>query len=270
VLLVSYLGKDFSGSQSQANALSVQHVLNTAMTALNIPFKAFVFAGRTDAGVNAKGQVVHVDVDALAFSRIAHIEQALNAHLPQSVRIRAASILPSTSDFHSIRSARWRWYQYRIYNQPYQDFWCGEDSLWIASALDKNAMAKAAIMLEGSHEFTSFKAAHASTVSDQCHVLQSEVTEDGPWICINLVANRFIYKMVRNIVGTLIQVGQAKRCPNDMLTLLRIKNRQFAGPTAPPKGLSLMAVSYSEPWGFFENDFYVKTLRQRIQEFQLK
>lgn len=266
VLLLEYQGTAFSGSQSQANAYTVQQALESALKKLNLPFSGVGFAGRTDAGVHAKGQVVHVDMPAGALTHIPDFRTSLNAVVDPAIAVQQVE---TTSDFrfHATLTARWRWYQYRIDNRPVRSVWTRPNATWIRHPLDLEAMQAGAQQLLGTHDFSSFKAANAQTDNNVCRVIQCRLTQESSELVLDMVANRFLYKMVRNVAGTLIAMGKGRHLrPEDMPRILEQQDRDFAGPTAPARGLTLMAVHYPEAWGFFQNGVYVTRLNQVVQE----
>lgn len=269
VLLLEYFGPAFSGSQIQDNAYTVQEAVGQALDKLNVPHGPVVFAGRTDAGVSAKGQVAHFDTPLGALEQIPDVIAGLNAVLSKDISIKDYALIPQLQefDFHSTASAQWRWYQYRIYNHPYRSVWMRPDATWIKPALNVEAMQRGATFLLGEHDFSSFKCPRTATPNDICHVIHSRVSHNGDDVVFDIVANRFLYKMVRNIMGVLIEIGsEAGFVSEDIPLILSRQDRQSAGSTAKPQGLSLMAVRYPKPWDFFQNDIYVKRLNQVIQE----
>lgn len=266
VLLLEYFGPAYSGCQIQSNAHTVQAALYRAMEHLKIPHSALSFAGRTDAKVHAKGQVAHMDIDATALNRIPDLNVTLNAVLPSDISIKQ-SVLTTDTDFHATISAQWRWYQYRIYNHPLRSTWMRPDAVWIRRPLDVEKMQDAAQVFLGEHDFESFKCPRAAVKYNVCRVILSQFHQDGDYLVFDIVANRFLYKMVRNLMGLLIQIGSGEPIsPQDVVHILSQKDRQKAGPAAQPEGLSLMAAHYPKPWDFFQNDIYVTRLDQIIQE----
>ncbi len=266
VLLLDYYGPAFSGSQVQPRSYTVQAALADALAKLNVAHGPLVFSGRTDAGVHAKGQVVHFDTALDALGQIPDVLAGLNAVLPHEISVKDYHIT-GDFDFHAMLSPEWRWYQYRIFNQRHRSVWKRPDAAWVPRPLDVDRMQRAARYFLGEQLFTSFKCPRTEISNDLCHVIQSHVYQDGADIVYDVVANRFIYKMVRNIVGTLIEVGTGSSLsPEDIPEILGRADRQYAGPTAKPEGLCLMAVNYPKPWDFFKNDVYVTTLKQRVQE----
>lgn len=267
LLLLAYFGPAFAGSQVQANAYTVQQALEEALEKLNIPLLGRVcLAGRTDAGVHAKGQVAQFDTTTQGLRKIPDLIRALNAVLPDTVSIQDVTATED-SEFHVTRSAQWRWYQYRVFNHPNRSVWMRPDAAWVPQALDVEAMQAAANHLLGEHDFESFQCPHSDVTHRICNVIHSRVYPDGDDVVFDIVANRFLYKMVRNLMGVLLEIGlHGAFTPDDVPRILAEKNRQRAGHTAKPEGLSIMAVQYPEPWGFFQNHVYVTRLNQIAQE----
>lgn len=265
VMLVEYDGSAFHGSQRQDNSHSVQEAIEAGFTQLNIPHSAVTFSGRTDTGVHAKGQVAHTRLPLGALSNIPNLCSALNAVLPPSIAI-IDSVMTDDFDFHSVKSAQWRWYQYRIFNHPTRSIW-KPDATWIQTPLNIEAMAQAAQQFEGEHDFTSFHKSKEEAVNPICIIRHCRIHQEVNDIVLNLLGNRFLYNMVRIMMGTLIEIGLEKRFqPDEISSLLAAKNRLLAGETAKAEGLSLMAVHYPAPWDFFKNHVYGKQLERLIQE----
>jgi tRNA pseudouridine38-40 synthase len=229
-LLLEYYGPAFSGSQMQANAYSVQQALGEALTQLNIDHTSLTLAGRTDAGVHAKGQIAHFDCPIDGLRHIPELTRALNAVLPDTLSVRNYAITDDF-EFHAICSAQWRWYQYRIYNQPTRSVWNRrEDAAWIQQPLSVQRMQEASKYFLGEHDFSSFKCPRKDVQNNVCKVIYSNIYTEGNDIVYNIVANRFIYKMVRNIMGLLIDIGlEDNRKPEDIPDILAKKDRQAAG-----------------------------------------
>jgi tRNA pseudouridine38-40 synthase len=241
-LVLEYDGAPFVGWQRQDNGPSVAAVLITAVRSLCGETAEPVAAGRTDAGVHASGQVVHLDLAKdLAPQRLV---AALNHHLrPWPVAVLAAS--PVAPDFHARFDAIGRAYRYVILNRrppPVLD----RGRVWhVPAALDRAAMAEAALALQGRHDFTSFRATGCQAKSP-VKTLDRLTVEAGPdeRIVIRAEARSFLHHQVRNLVGTLVEVGRGRRDPRSMAAILAAKDRTAAGPTAPAHGLCLVRVDY--------------------------
>ena len=244
-LTLSYDGTDFSGFQRQANARSVQAELEAALATIESRRVIVSGAGRTDAGVHALGQVASFRLS----NEIAEADlfRALNAKLPADVRVLAVELAPS--GFDARFSARAKTYRYRISNSVVLSPFQRRYAWHISRALDLDAMRAAARELVGQHDFTSFQAKGGSVRTSVRTITLSEWSEEplaggGRLLIYEIAGTGFLKYMVRNIVGTLVQVGDGRRDTLSMRRILTSKNRGTAGPTAPPSGLYLVRVDY--------------------------
>jgi tRNA pseudouridine38-40 synthase len=240
-LTIEYDGAPFSGWQIQADGLTVQGVLTSAIEALSSEKTLVQGAGRTDAGVHARGQVAHVDLAKDWDTDI--IRDALNAHLrPHPVAVLAAERV--AEDFNARTSAVKRHYLYRILNRR-PDLTVDAGRAWrVARPLDAEAMQEAAGRLTGRHDFTTFRSTECQALSpvktlDQFVVFRAD---DG----INIVASArsFLHSQVRSMVGSLEMVGAGKWSADDLQRALEARDRAACGQVAPPDGLYLMKVDY--------------------------
>ncbi|HLY58546.1 MAG TPA: tRNA pseudouridine(38-40) synthase TruA [Stellaceae bacterium] len=240
-LTLEYAGTGLVGWQRQPTGNSVQEILETAFERFVGP--VFVQgAGRTDAGVHASGQAAHVDLDREIAPH--EIMGALNFHVrPHAVSVLAVEAVDDT--FHARLSATRRSYLYRVMNRrapPALD----RDRVWhVAAALDTPAMAEAARHLLGHHDFTTFRARFCQARSPLKTLDRLDVTREGDEVRIVAEARSFLYHQVRNMVGTLRLVGAGQWRPGDVAAALAARDRAVGGPTAPPEGLCLTAVSYA-------------------------
>lgn len=249
-LLVEYRGGSFHGSQYQAGVRTVQSELERALSVYLRRAQKVVFAGRTDSGVHARGQVVHFDTDEFD-GDFARLLSGLNGILPRDVSIAAAQPVPD--DFHARFSASEREYVYRILNRGQRSALFYETHYFAPIKLDIDEMMAATRYLAGVHDFSSFKSSNSDTNSTTCKVMRAELLNLGEgqlefWIA----ANHFVYNMVRIIVGTLMEIGLGKKAPEGLLEALTGSDRDLAGPTAPPWGLTLHSVRYPEVYGLFK------------------
>lgn len=240
-LTLEYDGGPFVGWQRQTSGPSVQAALEAALAKFAGEAPEVVAAGRTDAGVHALGQVVHFDLARVWDPR--RICDALNYHLrPDPVVALAAA--ETQDDFHARLSAVKRSYLYRILNRrapPALD----AGRVWpVEKALDAEAMHDAAQLLVGHHDFTSFRASICQARSPVKTLDLLAVRRAGEEIHVDAVARSFLHHQVRNIVGTLVQVGLGRWTRHDVAAALAARDRRAAGPTAPPDGLYLVAVAY--------------------------
>jgi tRNA pseudouridine38-40 synthase len=241
-LLVEYEGTAYLGWQLQPDGPTVQGVLEQALaTALREPVRVRA-AGRTDTGVHACGQVVAAPVSRVP-EDLDRLLKSLNALTPDDVAIRALEVVGD--DFDPRRHAKSRRYEYRILtSRPPSAFW--RRYAWHHPVpLDEGAMATAAAVLVGEHDFAAFRAADADPVrSTARRVLASDLVRDGDLLVYRIEATAFLKHMVRNVVGTLVEVGLGERPPGAIADLIASRDRTRAGATAPPHGLTLVAVRY--------------------------
>ena len=240
-LTIEYDGGGFVGWQRQENGLSVQQVLERAVAGFCGQNVNVFAAGRTDAGVHALGQVAHFDIDRDA--RPETVRNALNFHLkPEPVAVLNAEAV--SSDFHARFSARQRVYLYCITNRRAPLALERGRTWWVPTPLDIPAMADAARVLVGRHDFTSFRASICQAASPVKTLDAVAVIGDGEEVRIEVRARSFLHHQVRNIVGTLRCVGEGKWTAADVATVLAARDRTKAGPTAPAEGLYLVSVTY--------------------------
>jgi len=248
-LTLEYDGTGYRGWQAQKNARSIQETIQEAAAKVIGPDVDVQGAGRTDAGVHALGQVASVRLtSAIARSSLRH---ALNAILPADVRI--VDVEEAPAQFNARFEARSKTYRYRIFNaevmNPFERWFAWH----LPRALDVEAMAAAAARLTGRHDFAAFQAA-GGVVSGSVRTLgESRWLEEahggsgrGPTLAYQISGDGFLRHMVRNIVGTLVEVGTGRRTPASMEPLLASRDRSEAGPTAPAHGLCLVRVEYEE------------------------
>jgi len=240
-LRVQYDGTDFVGFQRQARGRSVQSVLEQAILELTGEREIHLHAaGRTDSGVHALGQVVTVDTECTIPTD--KFPFALNAKLPEDVCITGAKEVPFS--FHPRYDADGRVYHYRIDNQPFPNILYRRYAWHIRPRLDLESMYQAAQPLIGSHDFSSFAAAGSPMGPPIRELRRIEWTAEPPLIRCEVEANAFLYRMVRNIIGTLVEVGLGRLRPEEVAAILAARDRATAGPTAPPHGLCLVEVRY--------------------------
>ncbi|HEY4922297.1 MAG TPA: tRNA pseudouridine(38-40) synthase TruA [Xanthobacteraceae bacterium] len=240
-LVLEYDGSPFVGWQAQDNGVSVQGVLTDAIAAFCGERVAVQGAGRTDAGVNARGQVAHVDL-AKAWDTDT-VRDALNAHLrPHPVAVLAAEV--AADDFDARFSALRRHYLYRVINRR-ADLALDRQRAWrIGRPLDAPAMQTAAQRLVGKHDFTTFRAAECQAKSPVKTLDRLDVERDGEDIRVHASARSFLHTQVRSMVGSLALVGEGRWSADDLAGALAARDRAACGPVAPPDGLYLVQVDY--------------------------
>lgn len=243
-LIMEYAGWGFSGSQKQPKVKTVQSEIEKALKKLLQYDIKVIFSGRTDKGVHAKNQVVHFNVPfELNLNRFLY---SLNAILSEHISVKNVQKVDKT--FHSQISAKYRWYRYTINNRPQRSVWLNKTSSHIYEKLNVESMQKALDCLIGKHDFTSFKKVNTPNPVKECVMYHAVISEKEGVINIDLIANRFLYNMVRIIAGTLIEIGKGLYPPEHMLKVLEAKDRTLAGHTAEACGLTFMLVGYDEKY----------------------
>lgn len=247
--VVEYNGGCFFGWQYQAHQphlISVQAALETALAKIaNHPIKVFA-AGRTDTGVHATRQVIHFDTTAKRadYSWL----MGTNTHLPQGVALQWIGQVDM--EFHARFKAQARRYRYLINNAPAKQALLHDQLTWWRYPLDEQKMHQAAQCLVGQHDFTSFRAAdcQAKTAVKTLHHIS--VRRFGSLIVLEVEARGFLYHMVRNIVGSLLPIGEGHKPVSWLKETLEKQDRTQAGITAPAVGLYFVGVHYPEPYQF--------------------
>jgi tRNA pseudouridine38-40 synthase len=239
-LVVEYLGTDYYGWQRQPKLPTLQGILENCIAQICGEKVNLAGAGRTDAGVHALGQVANFKTDSRLHPR--QWENALNALLPADIVIR--KVQEVSDAFHARRSAQSKTYQYRILNRRTPSAVLGATSWHIPVPLNISAIRVGARSLLGQHDFTSFCGNAAQAKSTQARLFRLSIQHRQDLILITVNGTNFLQHMVRNIVGTLVWVGQEKIPPKSMKSILKAKDRRLAGPTAPAQGLFLLSVDY--------------------------
>lgn len=239
-LIVAYDGTNYSGWQIQPNAVTIESVLNRHLSELlKEPIKV-IGASRTDAGVHALGNVAVFDTSARMPAE--KISYAMNTRLPQDIRIQDSCEV--AADFHPRFCNTVKTYEYRILNRRFPDPTRRLYSLFYYYPLDVEKMRRALGFLVGEHDFKSL-CTHKEEVENTVRTIYSaDIEKDGDMITIRICGNGFLYNMVRIIVGTVLCVGSGYYEPEYMQELLAAKDRQAAGETAPPQGLTLLEIKY--------------------------
>lgn len=243
VLRIEYDGADFVGSQWQTNGRSVQGELERAWTQLTQEQRRITLSGRTDSGVHARGQVANVRSET---TRPLHvILRGLNALLPSDVAV--LDVWEAEEDFHARFSAIRRDYRYLIESGPVATPLLRRNVVHVAGPLDQAAMQVGLEYLEGTHDFAAFTvAAFTGSTVRTCFLarcLRVEVLGQE-LLAIDVAANAFLQHMVRNIVGTALEIGLGRLQPSAIPAILASRDRRKAGRTAPAHGLYLMSVAY--------------------------
>jgi len=244
---VEYDGTDFGGFQYQPQMRTVAGDLEAALSGLlGDPIK-IISAGRTDAGVHASGQVISFSTPReFPFERLA---LALNAKLARDVSVREVAVV--NDDFSARFSALERTYAYLVLNRPMRSAVFDRFAYhWYGNA-DLPAMREAAGALIGEHDFRSLCGMLPESGPTLRTVRSIVISRSDPLVCIVIRADGFLHRMVRNMVGTLLEVGDGRRSPSSIGPMLEARAREAAGPTAPPQGLFLAGVRYPD-WNSFQ------------------
>lgn len=239
---VEYDGTDFSGFQRQAQGeRTVQQVLESAVQTITGRTATVIGAGRTDTGVHARGQVIAFDADWQHGEPA--LERALNANLPVDVAVRQVS--EADPRFHPRFDARRRTYEYVINNRIERSPLLWRTSWHVHCPLDVMAMNQASALLVGEHDFATFGQPPVGNNSVR-FVYAAEWRREVELLLFRIEANAFLYRMVRSLVGALCLVGQGRWSVSEFDRVFSAAERSLAGPLAPPQGLCLLSVSYTE------------------------
>jgi tRNA pseudouridine38-40 synthase len=243
---IEYDGSAFNGWQTQLNPhlRTVQETLEQALSKIADQPVTVQCAGRTDAGVHATGQVVHFDTSATRPVKAWVLGS--NTLLPPQVVVRWAQ--PVAADFHARFSATARRYRYLIANTPNRPAMFHQCVTHHARPLDAAAMHAAGQLLLGERNFTSYRAASCQSRTAMRNVTELSVQRCGDYLVIEIEANAFLLHMVRNIVGTLLEIGEHRKPVSWAGELLALQDRTKAAPTASPAGLCLLTVRYPPHW----------------------
>ena len=244
-LTVEYIGTNFSGWQKQKNSYSVQEALEKSASKLLQQKIDLVVAGRTDAGVHAEGQVAHLDLKKAFCSR--KMQLGINFHLLSEKFGRDISIkkvIKVGPTFNARFSAKKKLYQYLIFNSYYRSAILQDKSWWVRKEIDFKKIKKASNYFLGNHNFSSFRAKGCQAKSPIRTIENIKIVKEKNLIKINILAKSFLYNQIRIMVGTLMEIGTTEKEPIEVVRILNLKNRKYAGITAPPEGLTLKKISY--------------------------
>ena len=242
---IEYQGTNYYGWQRQENVRSIQEQLENALSIIANEKIEIFCAGRTDSGVSGTGQVVHFETSAVRPDKAWTF--GTNANLPDDIAVTWTKKVDD--EFHARFSAMARRYRYILYCNKLRSAILHGGITHCYLDLDAEKMHQAGQYLLGEHDFSSFRAAQCQSNTPWRNVHHLSVTRIGQYIIVDIQANAFVHHMVRNIVGSLIEVGAGKESIEWMKWLLEQKNRQLAAPTAKPNGLYLVDVIYPEKFG---------------------
>jgi tRNA pseudouridine38-40 synthase len=239
-LTIEYDGTAYHGWQIQPNVRTIQGIMEEKLAQITGGRVRLIAASRTDTGVHALGQVVnfktHSQLDTRTFQR------ALNSLLPEDIRINDVEEVGET--FHARFSAKGKIYEYRIWDGELASPFSRYFSWFVRGRLDLPRMRKAVMKLVGRHDFSSFCSAGSTHRTPVREIYEINVGRRRGLVVIRIEANAFLKQMVRNIVGTLVEVGRRKLTPSQFVGILEARDRRRAGIAAPARGLFLVSVNY--------------------------
>ena len=239
-LTIEYDGTNYCGWQIQPNGQTIQQVLEQGLETILGVRTRLNGSGRTDAGVHALGQVANFFVSGEIESR--RLQKGLNALTPPDIVVKQVEIV--SDSFDARRDGKSRLYMYRIWNRSFPSAFHRRFSWHVHDKMDLSSIQQAIRSLEGEHNFASFQATGCDAAHPVRKIYHNSLRHEGDFLVYTIEATAFLRHMVRNIVGTLIEVGRGERSPVEFAELLRAQDRTRAGPTAPPHGLFLVEVKY--------------------------
>lgn len=242
---LEYDGSAFCGWQTQPCGCSVQDALERALSEIAAAPVETQSAGRTDAGVHALAQVVHFDTDAQR--PLSAWVRGVNTLLPRTIAVTWARPVPDT--FHARFSAHGRAYRYLLLNRPERPGLRAQHLGWHHRPLDVARMREGVRPLLGTHDFSAFRAAECQARSPVKELRRAGIERVGDLVLFDFAADAFLHHMVRNLVGSLVKVGNGSRPPGWIGELLAGRSRERAAPTFPASGLYLAEVEYEPMWG---------------------
>ena len=252
-LTLQYDGTHYAGFQRQPNGVTVQERLESALRTITGAPEARIgaAAGRTDAGVHARGQVVHIRTDSsIPLDRWPH---ALNSRLPADIVVIGAEAAPD--GFHARYWALEKRYRYTFELSPFPSPMNRLYAYHTSQVLDLERMEQAAALLRGEHDFAAFRSTGGAAKTSTRTITHLSLTPSPPYLYMDVAADGFLYNMVRILAGTLLEVGTGRRTLADVARALSTGDRRLAGKTLPPHGLCLEKVIYGDgpkrpPWAF--------------------
>ncbi|WP_227430018.1 tRNA pseudouridine(38-40) synthase TruA [Psychrobacter sp. I-STPA6b] len=250
---IEFIGTNYRGWQRQQEVECVQEVLENAFSKVANENIEVVAAGRTDAGVHAGNMIAHFDTTATR--SINNWMRGVNSLLPDDIALRW--IQPVPTEFHARFAAIARRYRYITLNQPQRPALLHHQVTHIHEPLDFQRMLTAAAYIEGTHDFSSFRAAACQSKQPVRQVSHARLLQHGAFIILDIQADGFLHHMVRNLMGTLYAIGTGELYPEDFLTILAKKDRTIAPPTASANGL------------YFVNAYYPEALQQILPQMPL-
>jgi len=242
---LEYDGTAYAGWQTQRAVKSVQSQLEPALSVVAAESISVVCAGRTDAGVHARGQVAHFDTSVHRTARAWAL--GANSNLPSDISV--AWVRPVPMHFHARYSAEARTYRYFILNQLIRSALAARRAAFIHRPLEHTRMHEAGQLLVGTHDFSAFRSSDCQARSPIRRLERLTVERDGPWIILEVTANAFLHHMMRNIAGLLMAIGRGEAEPVWAAEILAGRDRTKAAATAPAEGLYFWSVRYPAAFG---------------------
>jgi tRNA pseudouridine38-40 synthase len=248
-LTIAYDGTNYAGWQVQKSGVGVQQRVEEALEKLFPGTGRIHSSSRTDTGVHALGMIAHVQIERVKFKMpTAKLALALNAHLPEDIRVMSAQ--RSRADFHARFDASGKQYRYFVWNHAVMNPLLRTLAWHVPRKLDLAAMRSAARLFPGTHDFKSLAASRDYEVDSTVRTLtRCDLKRNGPLLTFIIEGDGFLYKMCRGIAGTIVQVGQGKIAAGEIQRILPGKDRRLAGMTAPAHGLVLWRVFYRKKPG---------------------
>jgi tRNA pseudouridine38-40 synthase len=240
LLNVEYDGTNYAGWQFQPNVLAVQEVVESALAQILGQKVRIHSSGRTDAGVHARSMAAHFQTDSTI--PLQAFREGVNRFLPKDVVIRDVHEMPE--GFHARYSAKGKWYRYTLYCADVRSPLAARTAWHLRGKLDIDAIRSAAELLVGQHDFMAFRASGCVAKTSVRELFQVDVVADREFVYIDFKGSGFLRNMIRILAGTLVEVGQGRRSPDDLQKLLEGEEGLTCGPTAPAHGLCLEEVWY--------------------------
>lgn len=243
-LTIEYDGSNYFGFQTQrtkdCKSPTIQEALEKALKRICKAKINLIASGRTDSGVHALGQVANFKTNSKM--PLDKFRVAINANIPEDISV--IKVEEVADDFHSRYSAKSKIYRYQILNRPYRSVFEGKLCYMFPHKLDFDLMKQEIRCLRGRHDFKAFQAADKKKKRSVRTIKNIKLSRKGDFIIFEIEADGFLFKMVRNIMGTLIEIGRGRFKKGSLKRILESKNRKLAGPTAPARGLTLLKVIY--------------------------
>ncbi len=239
-LKIQYDGTVYAGWQIQPHEMTIEKVIADVIEEIFHEKIKLIGASRTDAGVHSRGQTAnfHISKEIDLFT----LKKGVNALLPDDISIQSAERVDD--NFHARFSSKGKIYKYYIWNRDYKTPFYSLYSWHILKRLDMEAMKAASRFLKGEKDFSSFKASGCDAKSPVRRIDSFDIRSEDGFVVCTIEGSGFLKQMVRNIVGTLVEIGTGRMTPVDMVHILEVRDRKAAGPTAPGRGLVLVKVKY--------------------------